>query len=80
VIRAWPLFDPEEYARVVLQGSPYGKELRIEDPGLIRALRHIPQLNWLTVHFAAGHGDLSYIQGLPQLSNLIFRKTQDCMT
>jgi hypothetical protein len=74
LIRAWPLFDPEEYARVVLSSSPHGRELRIEDPGLICALRYIPELNWLTVNFAAGHGNLSFIQGLPQLSNLNIQK------
>lgn len=70
LLRAWPLFDPEEYARLVLAQSPHSKSLTVDDPALLAGLRHLPGLVHLNVDFGEGHGDLSVIRDLPALTGL----------
>lgn len=70
VMRAWLLFDTEEYARTVVSGSPHAKDLRINDRALIPALRHLSQLSWLTIEDIDDYKDLIVIRELPQLTGL----------
>lgn len=70
LMRAWPLFDPEEYARLALSPSPHGEYLNIDDPSLLPGLRHLPGLDYLTVKFREGHGDLGFLRELPNLTGL----------
>lgn len=64
LIRAWPFFDPEEYARTVLGQSPDMSSVTIDSPGLIAGLRHIPELRVLQLDFRSGYGDLRFIRDL----------------
>lgn len=68
--RAWPLFDPEEYARLVLSHSPHGRFLTIDDPSLLPGLRHLSGLEQLSVNFREGHGDLGILRDLPAVTGL----------
>jgi hypothetical protein len=70
VMRAWPLFDVEEYARTVLSGSSYASAVTIDDPALLRGLRHIHGLDHLGLSFREGHGDLAVIGELPNVRSL----------
>jgi hypothetical protein len=70
LLRAWPLFDPEEYARLVLSHSAHGRFLTIDDPSLLPGLRHLPGLDHLSVSFRAGYGDLGIVRDLPILTGL----------
>lgn len=70
VMRAWSLFDPHEYAKRVLSGSPHAKRLQIYDPGLAPALQHIPELSSLTLDYVEGFGELAVLGDLPQLTYL----------
>jgi NACHT domain len=70
LLRAWPLFNPEEYARLVLAPSPHGQFLIIHDPSLLPGLRHIPRLESLSVSFRGGHGNLEIIRDLPAVTLL----------
>jgi hypothetical protein len=54
MIRAWPLFDAEEYARIALSGSVHAVGVTLRDPILLAGLRHITQLSWLNLRFLEG--------------------------
>jgi hypothetical protein len=70
LMRAWPLFDPEEYARLILAHSPHSDSLTIDDPSLLPGLRHLSGLDFLAVSFREGHGDLGILRDLPALTGL----------
>ena len=70
LFRAWPLFDPEEYARIALSGAPDTTNVVIESPSLIPGLKHIPQLDILQIDFREGYGNLRFIHGLPGITLL----------
>ena len=70
LLRAWPLFDPEEYARLVLSRSPHSRSLTMDDPSLLPGLRHLSGLEHLNVNFREGHGDLGILRDLPTLTGL----------
>jgi hypothetical protein len=67
LIRAWPLFDPEDYARTVLSGSPYSESFWIEDPALLPGLRHIKGITSLFLEFRDGDGDLTVLRDMPDV-------------
>lgn len=70
LMRAWPLFDPEEYARLVLSGSLHSQTLSIDDPSLLPGLRYLPGLKNLVVIFREGPNDLGILRELPALTSL----------
>jgi hypothetical protein len=70
LMRAWPLFDPEEYARLVLSGSPHSQYLTIDDPSLLPGLRYLSALDHMSIEFQEGHGDLGILHELPALTGL----------
>ena len=70
LLRAWPLFDPEEYARLALSHSPHSRSLTVDDPSLLPGLRHVAGLEDLSVNFREGHGDLGILRDLPALTRL----------
>lgn len=70
LLRAWPLFDSEKYARFVLSHSTHGNYITVDDPSLLSGLRHLPGLEHLSINFRAGHGDLGIVCDLPALTGL----------
>lgn len=79
VMRAWSFFEPQEYAKRVLSGSPHAKGLRINDPELAPALRYIPELASLTLDYVEGFGELAVLGDLPQLTYLsVIRDSKLC--
>jgi archaellum biogenesis ATPase FlaH len=66
LLRAWPRFDPEVFARSILAKIDLGPFLNISDPGLLPALRFI-QPQSLSLSFAPGYGDISPIEPLRKL-------------
>jgi hypothetical protein len=71
--RAWPLFDPEEYARAVLSETPNMSNTTIDSPSLISGLKHIYHLEALHIDFREGYGDLQFIRDLPEIVTLNIR-------
>jgi hypothetical protein len=48
LLSAWPKFDPEEYARIVLPHYPLDDRwFDVEGPRLVPGLKHLDQLRWL---------------------------------
>ncbi|SEO99271.1 NACHT domain-containing protein [Amycolatopsis saalfeldensis] len=76
LIRAWPRFDVDRYARQVLAESPLGTSplghgyLRIDDPVVTPALHRLSALRQLVCQFGDGHGDWEFIRSLPRLRGL----------
>ncbi|MBV9448814.1 MAG: NACHT domain-containing protein [Streptosporangiaceae bacterium] len=70
LMRAWPLFDPEDYARIVISGSPHRESFRIEDPALLPGLRHIKGLTNLVLEFKDGDGDLTVLRYVSDVRTL----------
>jgi hypothetical protein len=70
LLRAWPLFDPEEYARLVLSRSPHSRFLTIDDPSLLPGLHHLTGLDHLNIDIREGYGDLAILRDLPTLTGL----------
>ncbi|HEX6470400.1 MAG TPA: NACHT domain-containing protein [Streptosporangiaceae bacterium] len=75
LMRAWPHFDPFEYARTVLQPSQHRWQIgTLTDPALIPAVVELPDLEYLAYEVEPGYGKLDFIRALPRLANLqIFR-------
>lgn len=70
LVRAWPHFDPEEYARRVLRDSPLrAGELVVTDPRLLPALHLLLRLSHLTLKEDV-LTDLNFLRGLPDLQTL----------
>jgi hypothetical protein len=67
VERAWPKFDPEEFARQVLAESPFASSVNIDDPVLLSGLRYLP-IEELTCKFVYGFGSIDYVRELPGLA------------
>lgn len=70
LMRAWPRFDPHEYAKeVMIENSAFRSSLRITDPDILPAVMHFPDLIRLSIDF---HGDidLSPIGSLEKLRTL----------
>lgn len=66
VERAWPKFDPERYARDVIAKLDVVNGIRIEDPILLSALKHLP-VQEITCRFVHGYGDIDYVRELSSL-------------
>jgi hypothetical protein len=63
---AWPKFDPEEFARQVLVGSPASGSVDVQDPRVLPALGLLP-ITHLTCWFAHGYGNIDYVRSTPEL-------------
>jgi hypothetical protein len=71
LMRAWPFFDAEEYARVTLAGSPNFEYFTVTSPGQLPGLRHITGLRSLGIQYMGeGYGNLAFIGDLPNLKML----------
>lgn len=70
LMRAWPLFDAEDYARVALADSPNCHYVTISSPDLISGLRYITKLKRVGIQLQDGHGDLSFMRDLPGVESL----------
>jgi hypothetical protein len=70
LMRAWPLFDPEYYARLVLSHCPHSQTILVEDPSLLPGVRHLPGLEHVSVEFREGYGDLRFVRDSPSLTGL----------
>ncbi|MEH1125409.1 NACHT domain-containing protein [Micromonospora sp. CPCC 206061] len=72
LIQAWPRFDPDEYARIVLRDSPLrAGELVIDDRAQLPALRHLRHLRYLTVSSLDMEPvDLGFVRDLSDLRHL----------
>lgn len=70
LLRAWPRFDPEEYARTVLTDHPLSDgHLTVEDRRLLPALRHLRHLHSLRVSvFDNEPVDIHFIRDLSKLA------------
>jgi len=79
LLRAWPKFDPEEYARTVLNNYPLDDEwFHIRDRRLIYSLGYLSNLRLVEVHpDDQDPVDLSFIQNLPKLRGLSVRDIAD---
>lgn len=65
--RAWPKFDPEEFARQVLAKLDSHYMYEVEDPSLLPALKHL-RIRELSCQFNHGYGNIDYIADLPELT------------
>lgn len=70
LMRAWPLFDAEQYAQTVLADSPNGHYVTVDSPGLIGGLKYIRGLKTIAINCPDGHGDLSFMRDLPGIEIL----------
>ncbi|HEU5159323.1 MAG TPA: NACHT domain-containing protein [Streptosporangiaceae bacterium] len=75
LMRAWPHFDPFEYARTVLRPSEHRRQIgTLTDAALIPAVVELPDLEYLAYEIDPGYGKLDFVRELPRLANLqIFR-------
>lgn len=77
LLRAWPKFDPEEYALRVLRHSPlHDGRVTIDDPRHIPALRHLTKLRDLLCNFTDEAADYGFARDLPTLRSLYINKCQ----
>ncbi|MDG4834589.1 NACHT domain-containing protein [Solwaraspora sp. WMMD1047] len=73
LLRAWPSFDPEEYARTVLPSYPLVPNtwFRVEDARLAPGLRHLTALRDLDfLPTGTAITDLGFVADLPGLTGL----------
>jgi hypothetical protein len=71
LMRAWPFFDVEDYARIILAGSPNLEYFTVSSPSLLAGLRYITGLRSLGIQYeGSGYGDLAFIRDLPNLKML----------
>ena len=70
LMRAWPLFDAEQYARIALADSPNCHYVSINSPGLIGGLKCITALEQVGIQVSDGYGDLSFMRDLPGVKSL----------
>lgn len=74
LLRAWPRFDPNDYARTVLSAYPLDSEewFEIRDLSLIPTLHHLASLRRLQVYTADGSPvDPVFLTDLPDLRHLM---------
>jgi hypothetical protein len=80
LLRAWPRFDPDQYARTVLPAYPLDSEewFEIRDLRLIPALHHLANLRRLRVITLDGSPvDPAFVADLPDLEGLILSDVTD---
>ncbi|GAA4702503.1 hypothetical protein GCM10023263_45490 [Phytohabitans rumicis] len=80
LVKAWPRFDPDEYAQTVLRDSPLNAgSLIVEDRRLLPALRHLRHLTRLTVIPLRRRDpvDLDFVRALPALRQLSAARVAD---
>lgn len=79
LLRAWPRFDPEQFARTVLANHPLNRgQLDLEDRRLIPALRHLTHLRRLGVEPPdGGPVDLGFVREIPGLRELFVSDMAD---
>ncbi|GAA2115321.1 NACHT domain-containing protein [Actinomadura alba] len=71
LMRAWPRFDPAEFAHTVLRPSPHAVRIReINDVSLMAGLAELEDLEDLAYRLPTGYGDLSFTERMPKLSGL----------
>jgi NACHT conflict system protein/NACHT domain-containing protein len=73
LLRAWPRFDPEDYARRVLAQSPLDNgRFEMADLQLVPGLRHLENLSGLDVNvrMTAGPVEIEFVRDLPGLRRL----------
>jgi hypothetical protein len=70
LMRAWPLFDAEEYARIALIDSPNCHSVSLKSPNLIGGLKCIAELKRIAIEFREGYGNLSFMRDLPEVEFL----------
>ncbi|MBC6459833.1 NACHT domain-containing protein [Actinomadura sp. HBU206391] len=71
LMRAWPRFDPVEFARTVLRPSPHAVRIReINDVALMAGLAELKDLEDLAYRLPLGYGDLGFVERMPRLSAL----------
>lgn len=65
LLAAWPNFDTEQYAMLVLADSPLlYSELVLDDPDLLPGCRYLRNLRALQCSFRSGFGTLDYLDDL----------------
>jgi NACHT conflict system protein/NACHT domain-containing protein len=67
VDRAWPKFDPHEFARRVIAEASRDRPVRVNDPVLLPALANLDPTH-LTCRFVHGYGDIDYVLDTPSLT------------
>jgi hypothetical protein len=79
LVRAWSLFDVEEYARTVLPEYPVRDDwFRVDDLNLLPALHHLRQLRNLVVKAPQDNVvPLGFIRDLPDLTGLHLNLADD---
>jgi hypothetical protein len=79
LVRAWSLFDVEEYARTVLPEYPVRDEwFRVDDLNLLPALRHLRRLRSLMVKAPQDSVvPLGFVRDLPDLTGLHLNLADD---
>ncbi|HEV7931027.1 MAG TPA: NACHT domain-containing protein [Actinomadura sp.] len=71
LMRAWPRFDPVEFAHTVLRPSPHAIRIReINDVSLMAGLTELKDLEDLAYRLPTGYGDLCFVHRMPKLSAL----------
>jgi Leucine-rich repeat (LRR) protein len=71
LMRAWSLFESEEYASEVLAESPLNNgRLLLRDPGLLPAVKSLRNLTVLSCSFSRRAVDLTHLTGLEALVSL----------
>jgi hypothetical protein len=71
LMRAWPRFDPVEFAQTVLRPSPRSVQVvEINDVALMAGVAELQALENLAYRLPAGYGDLRFVERMPRLSAL----------
>ncbi|MGH3391825.1 MAG: NACHT domain-containing protein [Actinomadura sp.] len=71
LMRAWPRFDPVEFAHTVLRPSPRSVQvMEINDVALMAGVAELLALENLAYRLPMGYGDLRFVARMPRLSVL----------
>ncbi|MCW2899761.1 MAG: hypothetical protein JWO67_2026 [Streptosporangiaceae bacterium] len=71
LMRAWPRFDPAEFAHTVLRPSPHAVRIReISDVALMTGLTELKDLEDLAYRLPTGYGQLGFVERMPKLAAL----------
>jgi hypothetical protein len=68
--RAWLLFDPVEFAKLVLSGSPHDYWVKVTDPSQLPGIPYLPGIRYLMFDCPEGLIDLDAVRHLPALESL----------